>query len=271
MTPVDVAVQGIAYWSPTLPGWTHARTWLRGEGRPLAEPAPLPSPAILGVAERRRAPESARIALHVAAQAVEAAGVDARALRSVFASAHGDLAITHDTCTTLARAPHELSPIRFMNSVHNAVAGHWGAATGSTRASTAVAAGPASFAMGLFEAAAQVVTVDEPVLLVGYETEPVGLTGALTGARTGNVGPCAVAMLLGPRRAREGYVAAWLRMRWVQAGAAPVSTSRDVDPTVFAAWQPLLAALAQVDLPARASIRAVIHPLELFVQGTMFS
>ena len=84
----------------------------------------------------------------VAAQACAMAARDAAALPCVFASTHGDLAITDYMCATLAGAPRELSPTKFHNSVHNAPAGYWTIATHCHAASNAVCAWRAQLRRG---------------------------------------------------------------------------------------------------------------------------
>jgi hypothetical protein len=158
-------VEGVGFWAPTLPGWPAARAALRGEGALTDPPAKRPSPEILAPAERRRAPDAVALALEVAAVAVRDAGLSAAALPSVFASAHGDLAVNDYMCRTLAEHPTLISPTRFHNSVHNAAAGYWTIATGCREASTALSAFDASFAAGLLEAATQCAADARPVLL----------------------------------------------------------------------------------------------------------
>ena len=65
------------------------------------------------------------MALEVSLAACRAAGCDPATLPSVFASTHGDLAITDYMCETLATDPTAVSPTKFHNSVHNAAAGYW--------------------------------------------------------------------------------------------------------------------------------------------------
>ena len=123
----------------------------------------------------------------------------------MFASTHGDLAITDYMCATLADAPAEISPTRFHNSVHNAAAGYWTIGTGCLRPATAVSAHGATFAQGLLEALVQLATGEDAVLLVAYDTPaqgPLGtqarseglLGGALLLSREG-VGPVLSATL----------------------------------------------------------------------------
>ncbi len=192
-----LVVRSVAFWSECVPDWARLRAVCRGEAVPLDEPQRLPSSTLLSAAERRRAPESVQIALHVAHQAVQHAGLDASTLLTVFASPHGDLGVTHAMCETLARDAAETSPTRFMHSVHNVVSGHWGIAQRCVRSSTAVAAGRHTFAAGLLEAATQAVCSGEPVLLVAYETQPQGATAQLTGTE----GRMAVAVVLAPTAA----------------------------------------------------------------------
>ena len=100
---------------------------------------------LLAANERRRAPETVAVALEVALAACSDAGRDPKRLPSVFASTHGDLAITDYMAETLAADPRAISPTRFHNSVHNAAAGYWTIGAGCMAAATAISAGTASF------------------------------------------------------------------------------------------------------------------------------
>src|SRR5205085_11139916 len=97
-----VHVEGVALWSPFLPGWERARRILRREEPAAATPAPRPVPQALPATERRRAPDTVTIAIDAALAACAAAGRDPAMLPSVFGSMHGDLAITDYMCATLA-------------------------------------------------------------------------------------------------------------------------------------------------------------------------
>jgi hypothetical protein len=92
----------------------------------------------------------------------------------VFASTHGDLAITDYMCATLASAPRSVSPTKFHNSVHNAAAGYWTIGTGCMQCTTAVSAFDASFAQGLVEALVQLADGAEAVLLAAYDSTAIG-------------------------------------------------------------------------------------------------
>src|SRR5262249_47236573 len=127
---LDIAIEGAGIWAPTLPGWAASAAWLAGRGALPAPATARPAPSVLPPPEPRRAPDSVLLALDVAAQACAMAAREPRELPNVFASAYGDIAINDYMCATLARAPGELSPTKFHNSVHNAAAGYWCIATG---------------------------------------------------------------------------------------------------------------------------------------------
>jgi hypothetical protein len=170
---LNANIEGVAFWTRGLPTWADARAFVR-EGVQPADAPTRPSPQLLAPNERRRAPESVAVALEVALAACQAAGRDPATLPSVFASTHGDLAITDYICSTLATDPAGLSPIRFHNSVHNAAAGYWTIGNGCTEPATAISAYDASFAQGLLEALAQVHAGAPAVLLVAYDTAATG-------------------------------------------------------------------------------------------------
>ena len=174
-------IAGIGYWSPGLPSWRAARAFAADGGAPDAAAPARPQPQLLAPNERRRAPETVAVALEVALAACTDAGCDPAGLASVFASTHGDLAITDYMGATLAGGdPGAVSPIRFHNSVHNAAAGYWTIGTGCTRAATAISAYDASFAQGLVEALAQLAAGADAVLLAAYDGSSVGPLAAVS-------------------------------------------------------------------------------------------
>jgi hypothetical protein len=144
---------------------------------------------------------------------------------------HGDLAITHEMCATLAADPRELSPTRFHNSVHNAPAGYWTVATGCHAPSSAVSAWRRSFAAGLFEAAVQAGADATPVLYAAYDGTATGPLADVVSASA----PFALAFVLAPEHGARTL--ATLRL-WHEANAVPDI----IDPA--AATLPLLAAIA---------------------------
>ena len=177
MTTLSASIAGIGFWTDGLPSWEAARAFAATGVLPGQAPA-RPAPGLLAPNERRRAPDTVAVALAVAQAACAAAGLDPAALPSVFASTHGELAITDYMCETLARAPADISPTRFHNSVHNAAAGYWTIGTGCVKPATALSAYRATFAQGLLEALVQLVAGNEGVLLVAYDTPARGPLGA---------------------------------------------------------------------------------------------
>ena len=164
-------IGGIGVLGPGFGNWGEACAVL-SDRRPYAPaPAVLPPPALLPPTERRRTGRVVKLALAVASEAADGAGMIAGRLRGVFSSSGGDGHNCHELCAALAATPREISPTRFSNSVHNAAAGYWSIATGATLASTVLCAFDASFGAGLLEALAQVTVDRVPVLMVAYDTE----------------------------------------------------------------------------------------------------
>lgn len=209
-------VEGVAFWSPTLPGWPVARLVLRGEGEPCEARALRPSPEILAPAERRRVPDSVALALEVAAEAVRMSGREPASLPQVFTSAHGDLAVNDYMCRTLAGEPTLISPTRFHNSVHNAAAGYWTIGTGCRQASTALSAFDHSFAAGLLEAATVCAADERAVLLVACDVEATGALASVTKSE----GLFACALVIAPQAGANSVCA----FDWSVAKAAQAPT-----------------------------------------------
>jgi hypothetical protein len=172
---------------------------------------------------------------------VATSGRDAAALACVFASSHGDQAITDYMCATLAQAPAELSPTRFHNSVHNAAVGYWTIATGCHAPSTAVCAQHASFGAGLLEAAGQVLAEQRAVLLVCSDTGGSGPLGEVTGCAQ----PFGCALVLAPSAGATTLARLDLQLTAAATDTPlpePLAGWRDGNPS--AAALPLLALLA---------------------------
>lgn len=178
-----VAIEGVAFWAARLPGWETARAVMRGEQDAPAAPSARPAPTLLAPTERRRAPDTVAVALEVAARACEAAGRKPSDLPSVFASTHGDLAISDYMCSTLVGTPSLISPIKFHNSVHNAAAGYWSIGTGSVAPYTAISAYEHTFGTGLLEAATQAVCEQRAVLYVAFDIEAKGALATVAPSR----------------------------------------------------------------------------------------
>ncbi len=178
LPPVQVA--GISFWATRFPGWEIARAVIRGEAAAPEGNSPRPAPTMLAPTERRRAPDSVALALEVAAKACEGSEIATDTLPSVFASTHGDLAISDYMCSTLATTPTMVSPIKFHNSVHNAAAGYWTIGTHCLAPYTAISAHHYTFGMGLLETLVQVVDTQAPVLYVAFDVEGKGPLRAIS-------------------------------------------------------------------------------------------
>jgi hypothetical protein len=164
-----VYVEGIGLFGPGLDGWAQSVPVLAGAAAYNPAPAKVPASSLLPAAERRRAPQTVKLALAAGTEAFAASGRDPAATATVFTSSGGDGQTIHDILTALATPPRELSPTRFHNSVHNAAAGYWSIATGATPASTSLCAHDDSFGSGLLEAMAQAASTGDAVALIAYD------------------------------------------------------------------------------------------------------
>jgi hypothetical protein len=189
-------VDGVEFWSPRLPGWDIAAPVLSGASQPPGEAARRPTPSLLPPTERRRAPDTVAIAVEVCARACEAAAMAPAGLASVFATTHGELAITDYLCANLLESPLQTSPTRFHNSVHNASAGYWSIGTGCHAPYTTVSVAGFTFGAGLLEALTQLAARQEPVLFVAYDTQATGPLATLVSSS----GLLGAALVLSPSR-----------------------------------------------------------------------
>ena len=243
MNALTVYVDGIGLWAPGLADWAAFARAVDNDDFALPETPSRPSPGALPPTERRRAPEPVLIASEAAGQAAAMAERDPSTLACVFASTHGDLAITDEMCATLAIEPRELSPIRFHNSVHNAPAGYWTVAAHCHAAATAISAARATFAAGLFEAAIEVASEGEPVLLAAYDIAARGPLAEMAPSAL----PFATAFVLSGARSERTMARLSLRTAHdtaisddVPASLAPLQTN-----PMGAQSLPLLVALAR--------------------------
>jgi Beta-ketoacyl synthase, N-terminal domain len=173
-------IEGVGVVGPGLASWPDAREIFAGRAAYVPRPTVLPAPESLPATERRRAGQCVRLSLAAGLEAAAAAGRSARDLVAVFASSSGDGENCHMICEALASDDRMISPTRFHNSVHNAPAGYWGIATGSTFAADCIAAFDASFGAGMLEALGRLATDPaQPVLLIAYDApypEPLHAT-----------------------------------------------------------------------------------------------
>jgi hypothetical protein len=241
MSGMRIHVEGIGLWSPQLADFAALRAWLAGT--PAPAPGAKPPAATLPANERRRAPESVLLAVEVAGQAVAMSSRRADELACVFGSAFGDQAITDYMCETLARAPAELSPTRFHNSVHNAPAGYWTIATACHAASSAICAYHATMGAGLLEAAMQALADRQPVLFACGDVAGAGALAAMTGSAQA----FGCALVLSPEASPRTIATLALRVSAdapAEAASLPLPPAwRDANATAAAAL-PLLSLLA---------------------------
>jgi hypothetical protein len=204
----------------------------------------VPPDELLPPAERRRTPNSVKLALAVGQEALMSSGRDAKSVATAFATSSGDGDTLHQMCETLASAEREVSPTRFHNSVHNAAAGYWGIATHCREASTSLCGHDSSFAVGLLEAVVQVAMEDRPVALIAYDQpypEPLYSVRPISAT-------FGLALVLAPQAAARGFAA--LAVEYVPETAAATTMS---DPGLEALRSggpparglPLLAVLAR--------------------------
>jgi hypothetical protein len=263
MNPFDSFVQGIGFWSPHWSDWGSAASgWNQHTASIPTTNTPFPSPRCLSPADRRRAAQTVCLALEVGQQALANSDQHADQVLSVFTSAHGDLPNIHAMCSTLVDHPELVSPLRFLNSIHNAAAGYWSQAMGSMSAHTALSAHRCSFAAGLLEALSQCEAEGQPVLLVGYDTAAIGPLRDTTGSEW----PLALALLLTPHRTRRSK----FRLTWKldhtpaeQGNLLPAGESQ----TGMADGLPLFERLAR---PDRTPVKLLLPPshwLEIGVEA----
>jgi hypothetical protein len=248
-----VRVEGVALWLERLPGWELARAAIRGETEVPAGIAPRPAPTLLAPTERRRAPDTVAIALEVASKACAAAGRDPARLASVFASTHGDLAISDYLCETLATTPTLMSPTKFHNSVHNAAAGYWTIGNTCMAPATALTAFHHTFASGLLEALLQVECEQAPVLFVAYDIPSRGPMATMTESR-GLVG---AALVLAP----DDGAAAHARLAWNTVPGAVTSSIAGEPLASLCAGNPMARGMGLFEALALAQPRTLTFSL----------
>ena len=264
-TPITAFVDGIGLLGPGLPDWAQGRLRLNGSLPYQAARCILPLPMALPPAERRRSGAVVRVALAVAQEAVEASGLQARTLPSVFSSSSGDAINCHEICSALASGDRLISPTRFHNSVHNAPSGYWGISSGAMAASSVLCAHDGSFAAGLLEAMTQLVDIDNPVLLVAYDTDyPEPLFSKRPVPDT-----MGVALVLGPRHSARSVARITLDgssfLTTAAADTMDHATLESVRRTIPAARAlPLLHAIA--NRQAGALVLAYLDAMQLAVE-----
>lgn len=243
MTQLQVWIDGIAVLGPGLPGWEASLPVLAGEAAWRAADFTPPPPTLLPATERRRTSPAVRLALAAATEAVQASSRPPEDLATVFASSNGDGAVVGAILDALEQPAVAISPTQFHNSVHNAAAGYWAIAVGSTRPSVSLGGHDRVFAIGLMQAVAQVVATRAPVLFCAYDAP---LLPPLAAKRRTDVS-FATALVLAP--APTGTSQASLSLAYVaepavgeSEAAGPLAALQTMNPVARAL--PLLCALA---------------------------
>lgn len=240
---IDLDVVGLGAWSACFSGWPEFRRGVvAGE---WSDSAKL-SPDAIPPRERRRAPQSVKMAVEVMSQACDMAGTGRASPAVVFSSAMGDMEIMDAMCSTLARDPAMVSPTKFHNSVHNAPIGYWSIATESHAPANAVAGHDHSAGLGLLEAAVQCAEEEQPVLFVCQEALAHGPLAAIRAVQQ----PLALALLLCPSGTAHNPFAR-IRLEVAQGGEASSNADKrlplDFSDNPAAALLPLFFALAGVE------------------------
>lgn len=162
-------IAGIGVSAPGIPDWKAAHAVMLGEAPYEEAPVEFKPPEILSGAERRRSPDSVRLALDIAEQARLASGLEGRELAAVFGSMSGDGPVVSRCLEHLSETPRYVSPTDFHNSVHNAAVGYWAIGAGSHRGATSLGASQETFPAALLKAALEVEYSRLPVLLCVYD------------------------------------------------------------------------------------------------------
>jgi hypothetical protein len=166
---LTVYLEGIGLLGPGLTGWASSVPVLANPAAYVPAALNIPAADCLPSAERRRVGALVKIALAAGREAVAQSGQDVSALANVFSASSGDGDNCHAICEALASNDRLISPTRFHNSVHNAVAGYWGIAMKCMAPSTSLCAFDGGFAAGLLEAAAQCLSNQAATLLVASD------------------------------------------------------------------------------------------------------
>ncbi|MEM9072990.1 MAG: beta-ketoacyl synthase chain length factor [Myxococcota bacterium] len=193
-------IEGRGLWTP---GFATPDAWLDGEAD---ETVVKPLVDIVASRMKRATSLMTRTAVEIVTQAGREAEWELDSFATAFGSTHGEIQIAVEQMVMMQEGSGVVSPARFKNSVHNTAAGLFSIAAKNKGFTTAIAAGPHTFAMSLLEAWGLLATgeVDRIVVSVTEETLPepiasfsdhlaLGAAVALTRERTprtlGSLGP----------------------------------------------------------------------------------
>lgn len=191
---------GLGAWGPGFNNWSDLSSLLKGNetlygSEKTVEQNTSPKPEIIPSNERRRAPLPVKLAVEVAWQASQAAGIDPQELACVFASGLGDTEITDYMCKVLNTETMQLSPTKFHNSVHNAAAGYWTISTNCMQAANSIAGFDETASLALLEGVSQCVFENRPLLITLFDAPVAKILKDLLK----NIFPFAVAIVIVPK------------------------------------------------------------------------
>ena len=169
-----IDICGIGIWGRGMRNWAEFRALVTAGGDGAGAEWQAPAPEAIPARERRRSPLMVKLAVEVAGQACDMAGVDTpsidrQSVATVFSSSMGDPEINDYLCRVLASESKVLSPTRFHNSVHNAPAGYWSISAGNRAPSSSVACSRETFSVALLEASTVSIAEGRPVLLIASD------------------------------------------------------------------------------------------------------
>jgi len=247
-------IEGIGLTGPGLTDWPASQAVLCGQQPYQPQKTILPSPTLLPAAERRRSGAIVKLTLATGLEAINAAGLNAASLPSVFSSSGGDGENCHAICEMLASDDRQISPTRFHNSVHNTAAGYWSIATGAMTTSSVLCAFDASFGAGLLEALSQVAVDRTRTVMLACDTpypEP------LFGARP-IPDAFGIALVLAPERSAQAQAKITVSLSDATADRLDDNALENLRISIPAArGLPMLRAIAQ-----RADCRVVLDYLD---------
>lgn len=225
----EVFIAGIGILGPGMKGWLKSAPILRGQSPYFEEAIELDAPTILTGRERRRSSPTVRLALNVAQEAVNQAGIPADEIAAVFGSSVGSGLEVHQILDALTKPGMPVSPTQFHNSVHNSAVGYWCIATSCHQASTSIGCYDYTFPAALLKAAAQTVTEDRPVVLSVFDCpfpEPLNQKRPI-------VSPFGVSLVLTPGAGPASL--AKLSVSWRHSASTEIASAPTV-PELHALW-----------------------------------
>ncbi len=164
---MTIFIEGRGLWSP---GFAGPDAWLR---RQRDEQVQKPPVEIVASRMKRATSIATRAAVEATIQAGREAGWPLDSFATIFGSRHGEIRIAIEQMTMMQEDSGIVSPARFKNSVHNTASGLFSISAQNRQFTTALAAGPQTFAMALLEAFALLGTETTDRVVVTVTEEPL--------------------------------------------------------------------------------------------------